>query len=145
MTKQSKSSNVEVEPKKNDSEQLAQIQHLLFGERAEYIETAIEDLSERTNQTFIQIEKKLDAINLQISKLADSLEGLAQTSQQSNSSLEMHFTQEVGELSQQLHDKHEEALNKIDSVSEDLKNNKADRKTLATLLSTILKISMGIK
>ncbi|WP_104403478.1 hypothetical protein [Vibrio penaeicida] len=137
MTKQSKSSNVEVEPKKNDSEQLAQIQHLLFGERAESIETAIEDLSERTNQTFIQIEKKLDAINLQISKLADSLEGLAQTSQQSNSSLEMHFTQEVGELSQQLHDKHEEALNKIDSVSEDLKNNKADRKTLATLLSTM--------
>ncbi|PKF80722.1 hypothetical protein CW749_05120 [Vibrio sp. vnigr-6D03] len=137
MTKQSKSSTVEVEPKKNDSEQLAQIQHLLFGERAESIETAIEDLSERTNQTFIQIEKKLDAINLQISKLADSLEGLAQTSQQSNSSLEMHFTQEVGELSQQLHDKHEEALNKIDSVSEDLKNNKADRKTLATLLSTM--------
>ncbi|MDP2575142.1 hypothetical protein Q8W40_23305 [Vibrio penaeicida] len=137
MTKQSKSSNVEVEPKKNDSEQLAQIQHLLFGERAESIETAIEDLSERTNQTFVQIEKKLDAINLQISKLADSLEGLAQTSQQSNSSLEMHFTQEVGELSQQLHDKHEEALNKIDSVSEDLKNNKADRKTLATLLSTM--------
>ena len=137
MTKQSKSSTVEVEPKKNDSEQLAQIQHLLSGERAESIETAIEDLSERTNQTFIQIEKKLDAINLQISKLADSLEGLAQTSQQSNSSLEMHFTQEVGELSQQLHDKHEEALNKIDSVSEDLKNNKADRKTLATLLSTM--------
>ena len=137
MTKQSKSSNVEVEPKKNDSEQLAQIQHLLFGERAESIETAIEDLSDRTNQTFIQIEKKLDAINLQISKLADSLEGLAQTSQQSNSSLEMHFTQEVGELSQQLHDKHEEALNKIDSVSEDLKNNKADRKTLAALLSTM--------
>ncbi|MBD1557217.1 hypothetical protein HC752_09710 [Vibrio sp. S9_S30] len=137
MTKQSKSSDVEVEPKKNDSDQLAQIQHLLFGERAESIEVAIEDLSQRTNQTFIQIEKKLDAINLQIAKLADSLESLAHTSQQSNSSLEMHFTQEVGELSQQLHDKHEEALNKIDSVSEELKNNKADRKTLAALLSSM--------
>ncbi|CCN68680.1 hypothetical protein [Vibrio nigripulchritudo] len=137
MTKQAKSSDVEIEPQTNGADQLTQIQQLLFGERAESIESAIEELSDKTNRTFIQLEKKLDSINLQIAKLADSLEGLAETSQQNNTSLEMHFTQEVGELSQQLHDKHEEALSKIDSVSEDLRKNKADRKTLATLLSTI--------
>ncbi|BCL72925.1 hypothetical protein MADA3029_910084 [Vibrio nigripulchritudo MADA3029] len=137
MTKQAKSSDVEIEPQTNGADQLTQIQQLLFGERAESIESAIEELSDKTNQTFIQLEKKLDSINLQIAKLADSLEGLAETSQQNNTSLEMHFTQEVGELSQQLHDKHEEALSKIDSVSEDLRKNKADRKTLATLLSTM--------
>jgi len=88
------------------------------------------DINNQHNSTEKLIEDSLSA-------LSSEFHTYQQSDDEHQKSTETHLIDMVEKLSQELNKKHIEAMEKLNVSANELKNNKADRKTLADLLSTM--------
>ncbi|MGC1507478.1 hypothetical protein FT643_20280 [Ketobacter sp. MCCC 1A13808] len=123
------------------SRQLHEIRDLLFGEQLRATHQRAEELEYRLQQ---QLQDMASAFSSALKQLQDDTQQrLAEMSQRLEALDEKHtqqaknLAQDITTLSGQVADNHQELADQLAATSNDLKNNKTDRKMLANLLSSM--------
>lgn len=98
--------------------------------KLEELASHVEDLSKKHTEN----EHNLGA---DISDLQHHLNETRSELMQADSDLDTHLNNEANRLMNELTKKYDELMANLNNTSEELKNNKADRKTLATLLASV--------
>lgn len=108
-----------------------------FGDIRKLIEEQISSLSKQlanSNDSHENVQAHLQSTT---DKLQSELEIAETTAKNDNDTLEAHVIKELESLDNVFNKRHQELLEKLQHMTSELSENKTDRKTLASLLSTM--------
>lgn len=134
-----------LDPIQQSSQQLFEIRDLLFGDqlrlvnqRVDQMEAAFQaKLQEMNNQFSAALAETRQDFTDRLDDQKQQLQNVKQELQDSDDILRSQLLQQLDQLAQQMERNHNDVMAKINSASDELTHNKADRKTLASLLSTM--------
>lgn len=117
-------------------------------EMSDMFSTALNNLSKECSNKIEDLASHVEDLNRQhthsehmlasdISDLQHDLSDTRKELQQADSEIDAHLNAEANRLMSELTQKYNEMMANLKATSEELKNNKADRKTLATLLASV--------
>lgn len=94
---------------------------------------------------FSEHEDREQSIEKSISDLNESFSNYQKSDKEKQTTIEKSLREEIKSLHKELEQKHNEAIRKVEKASTELKDSKADKNTLATMLSSMATNLQGQK
>lgn len=134
-----------LDPIQQSSQQLFEIRDLLFGDQLRMVNQRVDQmeatfqakLQEMSNQFSNALAETRQEFSERLDDQKQQLQNTKQELQDSDDILRSQLLQQLDQLAQLVEQNHNDLMARINAASEELTHNKADRKTLATLLATM--------